>query len=365
MTKIQSKLQRQYLQQHGGNSSLMNQQLVAGEQVNRSLNPTMITNRSGSKQSILKPVNLNDSDIISERENPNTLRNRLSSKRKQVYKPEPINVEREGEVVDRLLNHRKNAPVVEKKAASVVKGAMAVAHNNHDAAAAKYGSHERNGQNLSPLKTDDNRALLLENQHMSSSLKQTRLSLPQVSVAGNARERSLPANSIPDSVHSQTPSSAHLALQMRGSETVVNDVAKNSLIMSLPQLSEVDHDKLSPPQLRSRREEYTTAAHPISLKPQLNRDATEKAAIPSFAKHQQNQPQGYSLPQTEGSDAQYRAGSGGASPQESLRQGKRHASFDVLVSPSNASHQILQPHQKMVSPMMPAQLIASQNVLAP
>ena len=70
MTKIQSKLQRQYLQQQGINSSLVSDQVNnAGEHINRSLNPTMITNRSGSKQSIIKPVNLNDSDVAGDREN--------------------------------------------------------------------------------------------------------------------------------------------------------------------------------------------------------------------------------------------------------------------------------------------------------
>ena len=59
--------------------------------------------------------------------------------------------------------------------------------------------------------------------------------------------------------------------------------------MSLPQLSEVDSDKMSPPQLRSRRDEYGTAVNPISLKSQLNKDATEKAALPNFVKLQQNQ----------------------------------------------------------------------------
>ena len=29
----------------------------------------MITNRSGSKQSVIKPVNLNDSDVAGDREN--------------------------------------------------------------------------------------------------------------------------------------------------------------------------------------------------------------------------------------------------------------------------------------------------------
>ena len=64
----------------------MNDQVTnAGDAINRSLNPTMITNRSGSKQSLLKPVNLNDSDTAGDRDHQLSLRNRLSSKRKQVY----------------------------------------------------------------------------------------------------------------------------------------------------------------------------------------------------------------------------------------------------------------------------------------
>ena len=52
----------------------------ASEQERLSMNPTIVTNRSGSKQSGLKL----ESDIASERENPNSLRNRLNNKRKHV-----------------------------------------------------------------------------------------------------------------------------------------------------------------------------------------------------------------------------------------------------------------------------------------
>ena len=50
------------------------------EQERLSMNPTVVTNRSASKQSGLKL----ESDIASERENPNSLRNRLNNKRKHI-----------------------------------------------------------------------------------------------------------------------------------------------------------------------------------------------------------------------------------------------------------------------------------------
>lgn len=85
MTKIQSKLQRQYLNQKeitSNASQSIDQHLNTIE--NRSNNPTVITNRSGSKQSMLtKPVEQLSSEKASEREH--SLRKRLSNKRKHVY----------------------------------------------------------------------------------------------------------------------------------------------------------------------------------------------------------------------------------------------------------------------------------------
>ena len=77
MTKIQSKLQRHYLQKAdvaADESGIRDHsQDIAN---NRSNNPTVITNRSGSKQSALKQYELN-SDRTSESNNHKSLKNRL------------------------------------------------------------------------------------------------------------------------------------------------------------------------------------------------------------------------------------------------------------------------------------------------
>ena len=71
----------------------------------------------------------NESDVTSDRDHQNTLRNRLSSKRKQVYKVGQGTAEKESDMVERLINHRKNAPQPEKKAATVIKGSVINAHH--------------------------------------------------------------------------------------------------------------------------------------------------------------------------------------------------------------------------------------------